>query len=136
MSLRNRKRRQNRAEKKLAPATRLTRFNLETPSRGLRNPEPVRRRDITLPTTGVTPGFVDRQRRVAYAQHELRQRTQDMLNNRLHPQPEPAKIEVDLPRQHPICVQRRERRELLFATGRAGKGGQRPRKRDTIIRCE
>lgn len=47
-------------------------------------------------------------------------------------------VKVDLPPEHPICVQRQERRELLFATGRAGKGGQRPRRKnnDIKLRCK
>lgn len=45
-------------------------------------------------------------------------------------------IITDLPRNHPICVQRRERRELIFATGKAGKVGQRRRKSGEILRCE
>lgn len=44
---------------------------------------------------------------------------------------------VDLPPEHPICVQREQRKEILFAKGKAGKGGQKPRKiPDVIIRCE
>lgn len=47
-------------------------------------------------------------------------------------------VKVDLPPEHPICVKRQERRELLFATGRAGKGGQRPRRQnnDIKLRCK
>lgn len=47
-------------------------------------------------------------------------------------------IKVDLPPEHPICIQREQRRELLFAFNKAGKGGQRPRRLDNNItlRCK
>lgn len=47
-----------------------------------------------------------------------------------------GRIVVDLPRHHPICVLRRERREIMFAKHKAGKGGQRPRRKSVILRCE
>lgn len=49
-----------------------------------------------------------------------------------------GKVRVDLPPEHPICVARHERREVLFALGKSGKGGQRPRRNDNNItlRCK
>lgn len=49
-----------------------------------------------------------------------------------------GKIRVDLPPEHPICIARHERREVLFALGKGGKGGQRPRRKDNNIkvRCK
>lgn len=40
----------------------------------------------------------------------------------------------DLPKEHPICVERRQRRQILFALGRAGSGirNRRPEKLDDI----
>lgn len=49
-----------------------------------------------------------------------------------------GQVRVDLPPEHPICRERSERRAMMFATGKAGKGGQRPR-RDTNnikLRCK
>lgn len=48
-----------------------------------------------------------------------------------------GKLQLDLPYDHPICRLRRERRELMFATHKAGKGGQKRPKQPVInIRCE
>lgn len=44
---------------------------------------------------------------------------------------------VDLPREHPLCQKRKERKEVMFATRKAGKGGQKPKKDPPItIRCK
>lgn len=46
-------------------------------------------------------------------------------------------LSYDLPNKHPICQRRQERREIMFATGKAGKGGQKPLKLPRInIRCK
>lgn len=144
MSLRQRKRRQNRVEKRQPPATRLTRFNLETPSRGLRNIDLVRRPATPRTTTVIQNEFnpfyaalnrdvrhyLDVKKREKMAQREP-------VKKALHTLALDGKIITDLPRNHPICVLRRERRELMFATGKAGKGGQRPRRSSgQILRCE
>lgn len=43
----------------------------------------------------------------------------------------------DLPKEHPICKKRQERKEVMFATGKAGKGGQKPMKKPLLnIRCK
>lgn len=43
----------------------------------------------------------------------------------------------DLPKEHPICQKRKERKEVMFATGKAGKGGQKPMKKPLLnIRCK
>lgn len=43
----------------------------------------------------------------------------------------------DLPKEHPICQKRKERKEVLFATGKAGKSGQKPMKKPLLnIRCK
>lgn len=48
-----------------------------------------------------------------------------------------GKIITDLPSNHPVCVSRRNRRAVLFATGKSGKSGQRPRRHSgEILRCE
>ncbi|WGL31343.1 hypothetical protein [Dipodfec virus UOA04_Rod_962] len=44
---------------------------------------------------------------------------------------------VDLPREHPICQRRQERKEVLFAKRKAGKGGQKPMKLPRLlVRCK
>lgn len=47
-------------------------------------------------------------------------------------------IRVDLPKEHPICIEREKRREVMFALGKSGKGGQIPRHQDNNIklRCK
>lgn len=47
-------------------------------------------------------------------------------------------ITVDLPAEHKICKERQARREIMFATDKAGQGGQKPRRKDSNIelRCE
>lgn len=48
------------------------------------------------------------------------------------------KIVVDLPPEHKICRERQARREIMFAQDKAGKGGQKPRRKDNNIelRCK
>lgn len=49
-----------------------------------------------------------------------------------------GKITVDLPADHKICKERQARREIIFAIDKAGKGGQKPRRKDNNIelRCK
>lgn len=43
----------------------------------------------------------------------------------------------DLPKDHPICKRRKERKEVMFATRKAGRGGQKSLKLPRInIRCK
>lgn len=49
-----------------------------------------------------------------------------------------GQVRVDLPPEHPICRERSERRAMMFAIGKAGKTGQRPRRDNNNIklRCK
>lgn len=77
---------------------------------------------------------------------EYRRRYQQVMSNQLKPRiiRKPVynlqldgSVKVDLPPEHPICRKREERRQIMFATGKAGKGGQKPRQNnnDIKIRC-
>lgn len=142
MSLRRRKRRQNRIAKMQVPATRTARSVLApVRSRGLRNMlRSFERRDVIRPTRTVWAAPAERRRLVPASLRRAANRANKAVldNNHLGliSGPQLGKIVVDLPRQHPVCVARRERREVMFAKRKAGKGGQRPRKPSVIIRCE
>lgn len=142
MSRRRRIRRQNRVDELTTPATRTARSVLvDLSPRGLRSVFGPSRREQIRPTRPVqVPVPAERMRRINMARRDIKRANQlavqDKNNIGLISVAEPAKIQVDLPRQHPVCVQRRERRELLFAKGKAGKGGQKPRKPGVIIRCD
>lgn len=77
---------------------------------------------------------------------EYRRRYQQVMSNQLKPRiirkpvynlQMDGSVKVDLPPEHPICRKREERRQIMFATGKAGKGGQKPRQNnnDIKIRC-
>lgn len=142
MSLIRRKRRQNRIAKMQVPATRTARSVLApVRSRGLRNMfRSFERRDKIRTTRTVLAAPAERRRLVpASLRRAARRANKAVLDNNhlgLISGPEFGKIVVDLPRQHPVCVARRERREVMFAKRKAGKGGQRPRRPGVIIRCE
>lgn len=142
MSLRRRKRRQNRIAKMQVPATRTARSVLApVRSRGLRNMlRSFERRDVIRTTRTVWAAPAERRRLVPASLRRAANRANkavlDNNNLGLISGPQLGKIVVDLPRQHPVCVARRERREVMFANRKAGKGGQRPRKPGVIIRCE
>ena len=142
MSLRRRKRRQNRIAKMQVPATRVARSTLAPiRSRGLRNIlRSFESRDEIRPTRTVMTAPAERRRLVpASLRRAARRANKAVLDNNhlgLISGPQLGKIVVDLPRQHPVCVARRERRQVMFARRKAGKGGQRPRRPSVIIRCE
>ena len=158
MSLLRRKRRQNRLRQELSPATRTTRFVLvpQVRERGLRNILTGRRLvrfgehkrpdlivgDFKKPTDYEIRRF-ERNKII----DEYRRRYQQVMSNQLKPRivrkpiynlQMDGTVKVDLPPEHPICIKREERRMILFATGKAGKGGQQPRQNnnDIKIRCE
>lgn len=168
MSLLRRKRRQNRLNEQLSPATRDARTSLEfefpefPTTRGLRTYRmfPGLRHLLQRKTkspdviVGNSPKITERElkrfeRNVLY--DEYRKRYLDVMSNKLSPRVyrKPLNqislknyvdktVTVDLPPEHPICRQREERREILFATGKTGKGGQKPRQQDNNIklRCK
>lgn len=143
MSLRRRKRRQNRIANKQVPATRTARSVLAPlRSRGLRNIlRSFESRDEIRPTRTVMAAPVERRRLVPASLKRASNRASkavlsDRNNIGLISGRVLGKIVVDLPRQHPVCVARRERREVMFAKRKAGRAGQRPRKPSVIIRCE
>lgn len=141
MSLRTRKRRQNRLNS-LSPATRNARsFLAPLRSRGLRNIfKSLESRDEIRPTRTVIAAPAERRRLVSQSLRlSVKRANKAVLDNNhlgLISGPVLGKIVVDLPRHHPICVLRRERREIMFAKHKAGKGGQRPRRKSVILRCE
>ena len=143
MSLRRRKRRQNRIAKMQVPATRTARTVLApVRSRGLRNIfRSFESRDEIRPTRTVMAAPAERRRLVPASLRRASNRANkavlsDRNNIGLISGPVLGKIVVDLPRHHPVCVARRERRQVMFAKRKAGKSGQKPRKPSVIIRCE
>lgn len=141
MSRRRRLRRQNRVDELTTPATRTARSVLvDLSPRGLRSVLGPSRRVEIRPTRTVTPVPAERMRRINMSRADIqranRLAVQDPNNLGLTSVGDLGKIQVDLPHQHPVCVQRRERRELLFAKGKAGKVGQKLRKPGVIIRCD
>lgn len=142
MSLRRRKRRQNRIAKMQVPATRTARTVLApVRSRGLRNIlRSFESRDEIRPTRTVMAAPAERRRLVSASLRRAANRANkavlDNNNLGLISGPKLGKIVVDLPRQHPVCVARRERRQVMFAKRKAGKVGQKPRMPTVIIRCE
>lgn len=143
MSLRNRKRREKRILN--------SEFIAETAPRGLRHPLPptqevrVRHDFQSKPTDRrfrnerrIDVGKAMQDLRRLHIQTDLRSNNIDPSGNRYHY--ERIKIgrdeQVNLPREHPICREREERREVLFAKNKAGKGGQRPpRMPKLLIKC-
>ena len=146
MSLRRRIRRQNRALLTNAPATRPTRLGLDVlRRRGLRNFHLFRR--PATPRTNMViqrefkPFYMGFNRDVRHLEFIREQRKlmskEPLIKKPLSTVTLDGTIITDLPRNHPICIARAERRELMFATGKAGKGGQRPRRRlKEILRCD
>lgn len=81
---------------------------------------------------------------------ELHRRRNILLNRILRRNSEPKlnlaekvryvnlrEMTYDLPKEHPICQKRKERKEVMFATGKAGKGGQKPLRKPILnIRCK
>lgn len=142
MSLRSRKRRQNRVHIS-TPATRTTRLVLERPARGLRLfnrvQSPAMPRTTTVIQSEFNPFYAGFNRDVRHllAHREYRKlEKSEPVKKPLSSIALDGTIITDLPRNHPICVLRRERRELMFATGKAGVFGQRRRKSGEILRCE
>ena len=151
MSLLRRKRRQNRLEIITKPATRETRFSLESvPVRGLRNifgrkfaeqrksnrPTPLdnllNRRTLRLDINRDV-----RQIQELNRYNAIRARTAREFRKPLSTIMLDGTIRVDLPPEHPLCVARQVRRAVIFATDKAGKGGQRPREQEQIkLRCK
>ena len=143
MSLRNRKRR----EKRLLNSE----FIAETAPRGLRHPLPptqevrVRHDYQSNPTDRqfrnvrrIDVGNAVQDLRRLHIQTDLSQNNIDPTGSRYYY--ERIKIgrdeQVNLHSSHPICREREERREVLFAKNKAGKGGQRPpRVPKLIIKC-
>lgn len=152
MSLLRRKRRQNRMELRTIPATREARSSLETTTaQGWRNIfgrklaeqrksnrlEPISVLEIRHERVG--PRF-DREVKQAadfFRTQRIKERVSREFRKPLQTIQLNGKIKIDLPPEHPICVQREIRREMMFALGQAGKGGQKPRKQENItLRCK
>lgn len=149
MSLLRRKRRQNRVNAIVTPATRTTRLVL-APSleRGLRL-RPVQSilklRD-KIRTERIEPRPITVRLRRNILPYGYRRLPTIRRADRLVVQDNKiglisvgdyGKLQVDLPHDHPVCRERRERREVMFATHKAGKGGQKkPRQPELIVRCK
>lgn len=149
MSLRNRKRLLKRTEIKSVPGPRVARSTLSPYDRVMR---------VRIPTTVKTLDSTPRRlRRVAKVDPRVidsalesfrRQHiVQDIRNSRSidFDKYQYARINVGklnesvlLPAEHPLCKEREERREVLFAKNKAGKGGgkQKPPKIPKIdVKC-
>lgn len=157
MSLLRRKRRQNRLRQQLSPATRETRLSLE-PSfpevRGLRtnyvlnrnlrvSPKQERKRLRTLIELPHNPARIDfnrdvRQLMAIHQYNKIRQKQSKFAVKPLQTIQLDKTIRVDLPPEHPICIERERRREVMFAKDKAGSSGQKPRREDNNIklRCK
>lgn len=136
------------------PATRNARSFLDFASRGLRIEKPAVRSLSQRETKSagiydlgkITEQSVKRfERMMIY--DEYRRKYQQIMKNRLKPRVirKPiynlqldGTVKVDLPPEHPICINREKRREVMFATGKTGKSGQKPRRdnNDIKVRCE
>lgn len=152
MSLLRRKRRQNRLNKTISPATRETRFSLESVSsvRGLRNQRSLKlgqqREDKRLHTiieSPFNPFTLDFNREVKQAEAIHKYDERRLKDSKFAFKPLTSikldgTVVADLPPEHPICIQRKVRREMLFALGKVGKGGQRQRRVNNNIqlRCK
>lgn len=149
MSVIRRKRLQNRMELKTIPATRESRYSLESvPVRGLRNifgrklaEQRKRNRTIIEEPYEIRPDISlnrdIRQLKFIHEQNKIRQRVSRDHRKPLSVIQLNGKIRVDLPPEHPICIRREERRAMMFASGKAGRSGQRPRQQEQIkLRCK
>lgn len=154
MSLRRRKRRLNRLSRVYAmetPATRTTRLVLSRPlEMRLRNPMERtldRLRDLRKPKDKVIeqpsvrmrlrPNILDRGRRATI--RRANRLVANTENTGLISVGDRGKLTVDLPYNHPICVKRRERKEIMFAKKKAGRGAGRQRKPkmpELTVRCK
>lgn len=144
MSLRQRKRRQNRADLKNAPATRTVTPVLGRTVRGLRLFDLVQRPAMPRTTTVIeqpfNPFYLGFNRDLKHYEdvksYEQKFQKKEPVKKPLTSLSLDGRIITDLPKNHPICVARRERRELMFATRKAGKVGQRVRRKSVqILRC-
>ena len=150
MSLLRRKRRQNRIELRTIPAIREARPSLETPSvrdwrnifgRKLAEQRKRNRSELLESLDNMETLRFDinrdvRQVQRIYEQNRIRARISRETRKPLNVIQLNGQIRVDLPPEHPLCISRQTRREVMFATGKSGRGGQRPRKQENIIlRC-
>lgn len=149
MSRLSRQRRENRLHAIGNPGPRDTRLSLLTSLMRGRNPihnSLDRVRDIIRSKSNETnqPAdrlqqrlLVDRARRTAISRaNRLVSNTQ---NIGLTSVGQYGNLNVDLPYNHPVCVKRRERREIMFARHKAGKGSGKqrpPRQPELIVRCK
>lgn len=149
MSILRRKRLQNRVESITTPATRESRHSLESVSvRGLRNifgrkfaEQRKSNRTIIEESYEIRPDISlnrdIRQLQFIHEQNKIRQRVSRERRKPLSVIQLNGKIRVDLPPEHPICIRRKERRAIIFAYGKAGRSGQRPRQQEQIkLRCK
>lgn len=149
MSILRRKRLQNRMELKTIPATRESRYSLESvPVRGLRNifgrklaEQRKRNRTIIEQPYEIRPDISlnrdIRQLKFIHEQNKIRLRVSREHRKPLSVIQLNGKIRVDLPPEHPICIRRKERRAMMFVSGKAGRSGQRPRQQEQIkLRCK
>lgn len=149
MSRRDRKRRENRLNKTISPAPRDVFTSLPNTFEQVRVLNPYHeipkdkhpttsRIDFGLSPVGHKPtrdDYVDSLRRL-HIQRDLRRNSIDPTGVKYDYRREyVGKDErVLLPSDHPICIERETRREVLFAKNKAGKGGgQKPPKLPKII---
>lgn len=154
MSRLHRIRRQNRTRlTNVVPATRDLRQSLDfVENRRLRNLPDLRltnqRERKRLRTVIDVPDNVlrlDRQRELRQAQdinryNQIRQAQAKFARKPLFKINLDRSLTVDLPPEHPICIRREQRRQMMFVEGKAGKGGRKNRPpRDTNlikVRCK
>lgn len=153
MSLRRRKRRQNRLDINPHLATRLARPNLGRvlglglPVQRLRSLKLFDPRHEERPRIVIEPSRNElrlsdnrdvRQLVRLHDYDKIRAKTSREKRKPLTTIQLDGNIRVDLPPDHPICVARSQRKEILFAENKAGKGGQRPRRQNNNIklRCK
>lgn len=149
MSRLSRQRRENRLHAIGNPGPRDTRLSLSTSL--MRDRNPIRNsldtvRDIIRPKSNEINQPVDRLRQrllVDRARRTAISRANRLVSNTqntgLISVGQYGRLQAELPANHPLCVKRRERRQILFARRKTGKGAgkQRPPKMpELIVRCK
>lgn len=141
MSRRDRIRRKNRLEINTNPEPRVTRFTLPAPKmvrvRNTYNDPPLD--TISRDLRRIDSGLDMQHLRRLHIQDDIRRNTIDPTGVRYDYQRKYVgrNEQVLLPSDHPICRQRRERKQVLFAKRKAGKGGgqKMPRLPKIILKC-
>ena len=142
MSRRYRKRRQDRLLN--------SEFIAESAPRGLTHPlprpeevrvrlssheQPLDRPSGDLPR--IDSGKIVQDLRRLHIEHDIRHNIRPDFNRYDYRRENVGRDEtVYLPSSHPVCQEREERREVLFARRKAGKGGQKPPIIRLTVKCE